>query len=34
MFDVKNINENIPVGNGDFLEATKIGSVTMNEVNQ
>jgi len=25
MFDVKNINENICVGNGDFLNATKIG---------
>jgi hypothetical protein len=27
MFDVKNINENICVGNGDFLNATKIGSL-------
>jgi hypothetical protein len=27
MFDVKNINENICVGNVDFLNATKIGSL-------
>jgi hypothetical protein len=27
MFDVKNINENIRVDNGDFLKATKIGSL-------
>jgi hypothetical protein len=27
MFDVKNINENICVGNGDFSNATKIGSL-------
>jgi hypothetical protein len=27
MFDVKNINENIRVGNGDSLTATKIGSL-------
>jgi hypothetical protein len=30
--DVKNINENIHAGNGDFLKATKIGSLKSAEL--